>query len=141
MKFKIKRHTDISNPSVDHISQVWVLHEDEHVALIEIDLHTKYKQIDAYGGATDGDCASVWFGTEELQISDCKIKNFHIQGSCTSRYTCWLTLWSQDLYKTEQPNCVWAGDIGGKPDDELKLHHQPGETGLVVPEEERDNEE
>jgi len=51
-----------------HVESIGLLHQSKDVIILLIDLKTKYKNIGAYGGATDEGVQSVWVGDDEIQM-------------------------------------------------------------------------
>lgn len=93
MKYKVTK----DNPdSPEHISSVSTLLETNEICLIYIDLHTKYLPSNSEG--INNGIIEIGFGSNVLEIYDCPIDCPKIAVSQTSRYSCWITLYSRQLY-------------------------------------------
>lgn len=86
----VKSHSDRR-----HIEDVSVLFHTDDVVILHVNLRTKYKEADAFGGATDPGVQSVWFDNDEIQIKGLPEKNITV--SSTSRYEAFITIFRQLL--------------------------------------------
>ena len=107
MRIKIVKHPECG-ASTAHIESVSVVKETPEIVLIDINLRTKNKSVDAYGGSSDPDAFSVWVGYEEVQFSglpDPPAGKFWHGFAETSRYTAMLCLYCCEI--SERSKCVW----------------------------------
>lgn len=79
MKINVKQH-DPNDPL--HIEEICLVYENADIIVLEVDLKTKYAQVDAYSGS------SFWLGRNEVQIvlPESFVDNSVIFSE-TSRYT------------------------------------------------------
>ena len=91
----VKQHPKLGN--VGHIEAVNLLYQGEDVILLHVNLHTKNKGVDAYGGATDEDVQSVWVGFDEIQLTLPEEFRHNIITAEGSRYEIFITIFKYKL--------------------------------------------
>jgi hypothetical protein len=94
IKVNVKQH---SFAKTGHVNAVQLLYHGDDVILLEIDLHTKYKTVSEYGGATDSNCQSIWIGGDEVQITLPEEFGHNIVFTETSRYTIHVCIYKYEL--------------------------------------------
>lgn len=118
IKVNVKSHTNIDADQCGHVNNVGLIHHGEDVILLDIDLKTKYKEVGAFGGATDEDVQSIWIGMDEVQLTLPPDFQHNVIYASTSRYTIHITiakfkLWEQFSDSTYEDVILWES-----PDDE-----------------------
>jgi len=66
IKINVKRHPERGNSG--HVESVNLLTMTDDVIILHVNMSTKNKGVDAYGGATDEGFQSVWIGMDEIQM-------------------------------------------------------------------------
>jgi hypothetical protein len=96
VRVTVKQH-NFSFTKSGHVNTVQLLYQGEDVILLEVDLKTKNKTIDAYGGATDENCQSIWIGGDEIQITLPDGFGHTTIFAETSRYTIHVCIFKYEL--------------------------------------------
>ena len=79
MEINVKQH-DPNGPL--HIEEICLVYENADIIVLEVDLKTKYAQVDAYSGS------SFWLGMTEVQmVLPESFADNHVIFSETARYT------------------------------------------------------
>lgn len=92
MKIEVKYHDERR-----HIEDICLLYRNEDVILLHINMRTKNRTIDAFGGATDEEVQSIWIGMNEIQMTlppDFHDNHIFAEGS---RYTIYVAIFKHRL--------------------------------------------
>lgn len=114
IEINVKYHDDES----DHIESVGLLLCTDDVAILYVDLKTKYKHVGAFGGATDSGVQSFWIGMAEVQMKLPEHLQHNIVFASTSRYTTYVTIFRYSLLEEYSDGDYDKVILWERPDDD-----------------------
>lgn len=117
MKIRVKQHKELGDTGfIDHVGLVY---QNDDVIILNIDLNRKgkYKEVSAYGGATDEDYQSIWIGFDEIQMSLPERFSHNQIFASTSRYTLSVCIYRFELLERFSDSSydeviLWEADHG-----------------------------
>lgn len=104
MNITVKKHADLDPKDVGHVESVSLFYEGSNVIIFEVQLHTKYKGVEAFMDSDDGE-RSFWVGMDEVTVKlPYSFKYAHAFASSPQK---WSVLVGYVIPRHNEPEVLW----------------------------------